>query len=145
MNKRGPNRRPRSSLPRAPARLLGSQRIIFRWLSLSRPYFDLLSHGEAIRDKPAQYISMRARVTVRVIPNMEALPCLQIYVTVPGKNDHFVIISDFDMLIPCSLIACNACAGGFMCTPTCHLECRLCKHPLSSGCRCCSPPASTLG
>ena len=29
------------------------------------------------RDKPAQYVSMRAQVTVRVVPNMEALPCLQ--------------------------------------------------------------------
>ena len=43
-----------------------------------RPYFDLLSRGEAIRDKPAQYIRMGARVSVRVVPNMEALPCLQI-------------------------------------------------------------------
>ena len=42
-----------------------------------RAYFDLLSRGEAIRDKPAQYISMGARVSVRVVPNMEALPCLQ--------------------------------------------------------------------
>ena len=42
--------------------------------------FGLLSRGEAIRDKPAQYISMGARVTVRIVPNMEALPCLQISV-----------------------------------------------------------------
>ena len=26
----------------------------------TRPYFGLLSHGEAIRDKPAKYISIRA-------------------------------------------------------------------------------------
>ena len=43
-----------------------------------RPYFDLLSHVEAIRDKPAQYISMGAWVSVQVVTNMEALPCLQI-------------------------------------------------------------------
>ena len=24
-----------------------------------------------------------------------------VYVTMPGKTDHFVIISDFDILIPC--------------------------------------------
>ena len=36
-------------------------------------YYTPLSRGEAIRDKPAQYISMGARVSVRVVPNMEAL------------------------------------------------------------------------
>ena len=68
MNKRGPNCQPRSSLPRAPCSLTS-------WVSTyytPRPYFDLLSRGEAIRDKPAQYISMGARVSVRIVPNMEA-------------------------------------------------------------------------
>ena len=41
-------------------------------------FFGLLSRGEAIWDKLAQYSSMRARVSVRVVPNMEALPYLQI-------------------------------------------------------------------
>ena len=36
--------------------------------------FGLLSRGEAIRDKSAQYISMQARVASRVVPNMESLP-----------------------------------------------------------------------
>ena len=45
---------------------------------LVKPIHGLISRGEAIRDKPAQYISMGARVSVRVVPNMEALPCLQI-------------------------------------------------------------------
>ena len=36
--------------------------------------FGLLFRGEAIRDKPAQYISMQALVAVRVVPNMESLP-----------------------------------------------------------------------
>ena len=44
--------------------------------------------GEAIRDKPAQYISMGARVTVRVVPNMEALPCLQTHVHRSRNYDY---------------------------------------------------------
>ena len=31
--------------------------------------FSPVGLGEAVRDKPAQYISMGARVTVRVVPN----------------------------------------------------------------------------
>ena len=34
-----------------------------------RPHFGLLSRGEAVRDKPAQYISMRAPETTVVVPN----------------------------------------------------------------------------
>ena len=45
---------------------------------LVKPIHGLISRGEAIRDKPAQYNSMRARVSVRVVPNMESLPWLQI-------------------------------------------------------------------
>ena len=36
-------------------------------LYYTRPYFGLLSCGEASRDKPAQYTSMRARVAIRLI------------------------------------------------------------------------------
>ena len=34
-----------------------------------RPRFGLLSRGEAVRDEPAQYISMRAPETTVVVPN----------------------------------------------------------------------------
>ena len=32
-------------------------------------------------------------------------------VTVPGKTDHFVIISDFKILIPCSSVLFTLCNG----------------------------------
>ena len=32
---------------------------------------------------------------------LKSMHAYTLYVTVPGKTDHFVIISDFDMLIPC--------------------------------------------
>ena len=50
--------------------------------------FSPVGLGEAIRDKPAQYISMGARVTVRVVPNMEALPCLQTHVYRSRNYDY---------------------------------------------------------
>ena len=34
-----------------------------------RPRFGLLSRGEAVRDEPAQYISMQAPETTVVVPN----------------------------------------------------------------------------
>ena len=34
-----------------------------------RPHFGLLSRGEAVRDEPAQYISMRAPERTAVVPN----------------------------------------------------------------------------
>ena len=34
-----------------------------------RPHFGLLSRWEAVRDEPAQYISMRAPETTAVVPN----------------------------------------------------------------------------
>ena len=37
------------------------------------PRIDLLSLGEAVWDEPAQYISMRAPETTRVVPNRESL------------------------------------------------------------------------
>ena len=36
---------------------------------ISRPHFGLLSHGEAVRDEPAQYISMQTPETTAVVPN----------------------------------------------------------------------------
>ena len=75
MNKRGPNRRPRSSLPCAPARLLGFPRTILSLsTALCRPSFPWGGYsGQA-----SPLISMGTWVSVRVVPNMEALPCLQI-------------------------------------------------------------------
>ena len=37
------------------------------------PRIGLLSLGEAVWDEPAQYISMRAPETTRVVPNRESL------------------------------------------------------------------------
>ena len=37
------------------------------------PHFGLASLGEPIWDEPAQYISMRAPETTRVVPNRESL------------------------------------------------------------------------
>ena len=34
-----------------------------------QPHFSLLSRGEAVRDEPAQYISMQAPETTMVVPN----------------------------------------------------------------------------
>ena len=38
-------------------------------LVYSRPHFGFLSRGEAVRDEPAQYISMRPPETTTVVPN----------------------------------------------------------------------------
>ena len=89
MNKQGPNRRPRSSLPRTPAHFLGSHELYSVSLAYPRPYFDLLSRGEALQDKLAQHISMGARVSVRVVPNMEALLYLQMRAAVHVEQYNY--------------------------------------------------------
>ena len=68
----------------SPARSSSTSWVSTHYTPLVKPINGLIStfspvHGEAIRDKHVQYMSKRARVTVRVVPNMEALPCLQIH------------------------------------------------------------------
>ena len=55
------------------ADFLDSYEPYFVGLVYRRPRFVLLSRGEAIRDEPAQCISMQAPETTRVIPNTESL------------------------------------------------------------------------
>ena len=69
VNKPGSDGRPRSSLLRAPGWLRGFLRGVLRWFGLPTASFRPSFKWGAVRDEPAQYISMRAPETTMVVPN----------------------------------------------------------------------------
>ena len=94
MNKRGP--KPSTALF-SPARSSSTSWVPTYYTPLVKPIHGLISIFSPVgrlfgTSRPNT--SMGARVTVRVVPNMEALPCLQIPITdclsICYKNTHWV-------------------------------------------------------